>query len=77
MNTIHNSIEEQRWAILEMRILLNQVRATYGTNPPADILNAIAQIAKANRTRSTPHGRKLNHTVGIDEFCTKNNLSLG
>ena len=77
MNTIHNSIEEQRWAILEMRILLNQVQTTYGTNPPADILNAIAQIAKANRTRSTPHARKLNHTVGIDEFCTKNNLSIG
>jgi hypothetical protein len=77
MNTIHNSIEEQRWAILEMRILLNQVQTTYGTNPPADILNAIAQIAKANRTRSTPHARTLNHTVGIDEFYTKNNLSIG
>jgi hypothetical protein len=77
MNTIHNSIEEQRWAILEMRTLLNQVQSTYGSNPPADILNAIAQIAKANRTRSTPHNRKLNHTIGIEEFCTKNNLSLG
>lgn len=77
MNTIHNNIEEQRLAILEMRSLLNQVESTYGTNPPADILIAIAQIAKANRTKSTPHVRKLNHTVGIEEFHTKNNLSLG
>jgi hypothetical protein len=77
MNTIHNSIEEQRWAMLEMRTLLNQVQSTYGANPPAEILNAIAQIAKANRTKSTPHFRKLNHTAGIEEFCTKNNLSLG
>jgi hypothetical protein len=77
MNTIHNSIEEQRWAMLEMRILLNQVQNTYGNNPPADVLLAIAQIAKANRTRSTPHGRELNHTVGIEEFCMKNNLSVG
>jgi hypothetical protein len=77
MNTIHNSIEEQRWAMLEMRSLLNQVHSTYGTNPPADVLIAIAQIAKANRTKSTPHSRELNHTVGIEEFCIKNNLSLG
>jgi hypothetical protein len=77
MNTIHTTIEEQRWAMLEMRMLLNQVQNTYGANPPADILNAIAQIAKANRTRSTPHVRKLNHTVGVEEFCIKNNLSLG
>jgi hypothetical protein len=77
MSTIHNSIEEQRLAMLEMRSLLNQVQSTYGTNPPADILFAIAQIAKANRTRSTPHIRSLNHTAGIEEFCTKNNLSLG
>lgn len=77
MNTIHNSIEEQRWAMLEMRILLEQVQSTYGSNPPADILRAIAQIAKANRTKSTPHGRELNHTVGIEEFCTKNKLSPG
>ncbi|SEP30826.1 hypothetical protein [Niastella yeongjuensis] len=74
MSTIHNSIEEQRWALLEMRILLNQVQSTYGPNPPADILLAIAQIAQANRTRSTPHVRKLNHTIGLDEFCEKNNL---
>ena len=76
MNTIHNSIEEQCWAMLEIRILLNQVQSTYGTNPPTDILIAIAQIAKANRTKSTPHIRKLNHTVGHEEFCTKNNLSI-
>ena len=76
MNAIHNSIEEQRWAMLEMRILLNQVQSRYGTNPPADILIAIAQIAKANRTKSTPHTRKLNHTVGIEEFCKINNLFL-
>ena len=76
MNTIHNSIEEQRWAMLEMRTLLNQVQSTYGTNPPADILIAIAQIAKANRTRSIHHLRKLNDTIGIEEFCTKNNLSI-
>lgn len=75
MNPIHNSIEEQSWAMLEMRIILNQVRSTYGTNPPTDILIAIAQIAKANRTKSTPHSRKLNYTVGIEEFCTKNNLT--
>ena len=77
MNTIHNSIEEQRWAMLEMRTILNQVHSTYGNNPPADILFAIAQIAKANRTKSTPHIRKLNHAVGLEEFCTKNNLSIG
>lgn len=77
MNAIYNSIEEQRWAMLEMRILLNEVKNTYGANPPAEILNAIAQIAKANRTRSTPHTRNLNHTAGLDEFCTKNNLSIG
>jgi hypothetical protein len=76
MNTIHNTIEEQRLAILEMRMLLNQVQRTYGANPPADILNAIAQIARTNRIKSTPHVRKLNHTIGIDEFCRKNNLSL-
>lgn len=76
MNPIHNSIEEQRWAMLEMRSLLNQVYNTYGSNPPADVLLAIAQIASANRTRSTPHGRKLNHTIGIEEFCIKNNLSI-
>lgn len=77
MNPIHNCIEEQRWALLEMRILLNQVQSTYGNNPPADILLAIAQVAKANRTKSTPHVRKLNHTIGIEEFCTKNDLSSG
>jgi len=77
MSTIHTCIEEQRWAMLEMRILLTQVHNTYGNNPPADILLAIAQIAKSNRTKSTPHVRKLNHTVGIEEFCTKNNLSIG
>jgi hypothetical protein len=77
MNSIHNSIEEQRWALLEMRILLNQVKSTYGANPPAHILLAIAEIAKANRTRSTPHIRVLNHTVGVEEFCAKNNLSVG
>lgn len=77
MNTIHNSIEEQRWAMLEMRILLEQVQNTYGANPPADILLAIAEVAKANRTRSTPHVRKLNYTVGVEEFCAKNNLSIG
>ena len=76
MSTIHNSIEEQRWAMLEMRTLLNQVQSTYGTNPPADVLLAIAQVANANRTRSTPHVRKLNSTIGLQEFCTKNNLSL-
>ena len=77
MSPIHNSIEEQRLAMLEMRSLLSQVQSMYGSNPPADILDAIAQIAKANRTKSTPHGRQLNHTIGIEEFCTKNNLSLG
>lgn len=77
MNTIHDSIEEQRWAMLEMRSLLEQVQATYGANPPAEILNAIAQIAKANRSKSTPHTRELNGTVGLDEFCKKNNLSIG
>ena len=77
MNTIHNSIEEQRLAMLEMRTILNQVLNTYGTNPPADILLAIAEVAKANRTKSTPHIRELNHTVGVEEFYTKNNLSLG
>jgi len=77
MNPIHNSIEEQRWALLEMRTLLNQVQSTYGSNPPADILLAIAQIASANRTRSTTYVRKLNYTVGVEEFCTKNNLSIG
>jgi hypothetical protein len=77
MSTIHNSIEEQRWAMLEMRTLLNQVQSTYGTNPPADVLLAIAQVANANRTRSTSHLRKLNYTIGVEEFCTKNNLSLG
>ncbi len=74
MNTIHNSIEEQHLAMLEMRTLLEQVQSTYGSNPPADVLLAIAQIAQANRTRSTPHVRKLNHTVGLEEFCEKNNL---
>jgi len=77
MNPIHNCIEEQRWAMLEMRILLNEVHSKYGANPPADILNAIAQIAKANRTRSTPHTRQLNHTIGIEEFYAKNSLSIG
>jgi len=77
MNPTQNSIEEQRWAMLEMRILLTHIQNTYGSNPPADILNAIAEIAKANRARSTTHNRKLNHTVGIAEFCTNNNLSLG
>jgi len=77
MNTIHNCIEEQRWAMLEMRTILNQVQSTYGNNPPADILIAIAQLANANRTKSTPHIRNLNHTVGLEEFCTKNNLSIG
>jgi len=77
MNTIHNSIEEQRLAMLEMRTLLQQVQSTYGANPPADVLDAIAQIAKANRSKSTPHVRKLNGTIGIEEFCIKNNLSLG
>lgn len=76
MNTIHTCIEEQRWAMLEMRSLLNQVQSTYGTNPPADILSAIAQIAKANQTKSAPPVRKLNHSVGIEEFYTKNNLPL-
>ena len=77
MNTIHNSIEEQRLAMLEMRTLLEQVHSTYGANPPADILDAIAQIANANRAKSTPHGRQLNGTIGLDEFCAKNNLPLG
>ena len=77
MNTIHNSIEEQRWAMLEMRILLEQVQSTYGSNPPADILLAIAQIAKANLAKSMPHVRKLNDTEGIEEFYNKNDLSLG
>jgi hypothetical protein len=77
MNTIHNSIEEQRLAMLEMRTILNQVQSTYGNNPPADILIAIAQIANANRTKSTLHIRKLNYTVGVEEFCKKNNLSIG
>ena len=77
MNTIHNSIEEQRLAMLEMRTILNHVQTTYGTNIPADILIAIAEVAKANRTKSTPHIRKLNHTVGVEEFCTKNNLPFG
>jgi hypothetical protein len=76
MNTTYNSIEEQRWALLEMRTILNHIESIYGTNPPPDILIAIAQIAKANRTRSTTHSRKLNYTVGIEEFCTKNNLSF-
>jgi hypothetical protein len=76
MNTIHNSIEEQRWAMLEMQTLLNQVQNTYGANPPADVLIAIAQIAKANRSKSMQHIRKLNYTAGIEEFCTKNNLSV-
>ena len=77
MNTIHSSIEEQRWAMLEMRTLLNQVQRTYGANPPADILIAIAQIAKANLTKSILHARNLSHAAGIEEFCTKNNLSFG
>lgn len=77
MNTIHNSIEEQRLAMLEMRMLLDQVQSTYGANPPADILLAIAQIAKANLARCMPQIRKLNHTVGIEEFYKKNDLSLG
>lgn len=77
MNTIHNSIEEQRWAMLELRILLEQVQNTYGSNPPADILLAIAQIAKANLARSIPHVREPNHTTGIEEFYKKNDLSLG
>ena len=77
MNTIHNSIEEQRWAMLEMRTILNQVQRTFGTNLPAEILIAIAQIAKANQAKSTVHIRKLNHAVGIEEFCKKNNISLG
>ena len=76
MNPIHNSIEEQSWAMLEMRTILNQIRSTYGTNPPADILLAMAQIAKANRIKSTPHTRTLNHTAGIEDFCKKNNLTL-
>ena len=76
MKTIHNSIEEQRWAMLEMRSILNQVQSTFGTNPPAEILLAIAQIAKANKTKSTVHIRKLNDTVGIEEFCKKNNSSV-
>jgi hypothetical protein len=77
MNTIHNSIEEQRWAMLEMRSILNEVQRTFGANPPTEILLAIAQIAKANQKNSTAHSRKLNHTVGIEEFCKKNNISLG
>ena len=77
MNTIHNSIEEQRWAMLEMRTILNEVQRTFGTNPPAEILIAIAQIAKANQAKSTVHIRTLNHNVGIEEFCKKNNISLG
>jgi hypothetical protein len=77
MNTTQNTIEEQRWAMLEMRIILTHIQNTYGANPPADILNAIAEVAKANRTRSQTHNRKLNHTVGIEEFHTNNNLSLG
>jgi len=77
MNTNHNSIEEQRWAMLEMRTILNYVNSIYGNNPPADILIAVAEVAKANRARSTTHNRQLNHTVGFEEFCTKNNLSLG
>ncbi len=77
MNTIHNSIEEQRLAILEMRTLQQQVQNTYGANPPAEILDAIAQIAKANRSKSTPHARQLNGTIGLEEFYTKNDLSLG
>jgi uncharacterized UPF0146 family protein len=74
MNTTQNSIEEQRWAMLEMRTILDHVQSIYGNNPPADILNAIAEVAKANRAKSTIHVRKLNHTVGIDEFCNNNNL---
>jgi hypothetical protein len=77
VNTIHNSIEEQRWAMLEMRSILNEVQKTFGANPPAEILLAIAQIAKANQKNSTVHTRELNHTVGIEEFCKKNNISLG
>jgi hypothetical protein len=77
MNTIHNSIKEQRRAMLEMRILLNQVQNKYGSNPPADILIAIAQIANANRTKSMSPVRILNHTIGVEEFCNKNNLSHG
>lgn len=76
MKTIHNSIEEQRWAMLEMRTILNQVQRTFGANPPAEILIAIAQIAKANKTKSTTHIRTLNHTAGLEEFCKKNNISV-
>jgi hypothetical protein len=76
MNTIHNSIEEQRWAMLEMRTILEQVEKTFGTNPPTEILLAIAQIAKANQAKSTVHIRQLNHTEGMEEFCKKNNISV-
>jgi len=77
MNTTHNNIEEQRLAMLEMRTILNHVQNTHGANPPADILIAIAEVAKANRAKSTTHNRQLNHTAGIEEFCTKNNLPPG
>lgn len=76
MNTTQ-SIEEQRWAMLEMRAILEHVHSTYGSNPPVEILNAIAEVAKANRSKSITHDRKLNYTVGLEEFCTNNNLPLG
>jgi hypothetical protein len=43
----------------------------------AEILIAIAQIAKANQAKSAVQIRTLNHTVGIEEFCKKNNISPG
>lgn len=76
MNTTHNNIEEQRLAMLEMRTILNHVQSIHGANPPADILIAIAELAKANRAKSTTNYRHLNYTAGIEEFCMKNNLSL-
>jgi hypothetical protein len=76
MNTTQ-SIEEQRWAMAEMRAILEHVYNTYGSNPPVEILNAIAEVAKANRAKSTTHHRELNYTIGLEEFCTNNKLSLG
>ena len=75
MSVTFTNIQEQRFALLELNSLMIHIKKEYGNNPPIDILNTIAEVAKAYRLKYANSSGSNKENKEIQNFCTKNGLA--
>lgn len=76
MNDSFAIIREQRLALFELNTIIKHAKETYGRELPLDVLNSIAELAKAYSVRYVGQSGKTKADQEYEDICAKNGLPL-